>query len=92
MSEPLSGAAALFVGASMPAKRLDILRHALGIRPGQRAFRNHFVTGPGSTDYEHCEALVAAGLMSKRQGSPLSGGDPVYQVTEAGRAAIARTF
>jgi hypothetical protein len=70
-------------------KQRDILRHALGFgrrtRPG---WRNHFVTGPGSDDYADCEALVAAGLMTKRSGGPLSGGDPVYRVTDAGQDAL----
>lgn len=64
------------------------MRHALGLGRGGREFRNHFVTGPGTTDYPHCEALVVAGLMRRREGNPLSGGDPVYSVTEAGRAAL----
>lgn len=69
------------------AKRNEILRHALGIRkPGGKSTRNHFVTGPGSTDYDDCEALVAAGLMTKRMGNELTGGDPVYFVTTQGIA------
>ena len=64
----------------------DILRHALGLGRGDREYRNHFVTGPGSTDYPHCEALVAEGLMSRREGHHLSGGDPIYSVTEAGKS------
>ena len=34
-----------------------------------------------------CEELVGAGLMTKRPGHALSGGDPVYTVTEAGKMA-----
>ncbi|MGH8750883.1 MAG: hypothetical protein ACREUV_04180, partial [Burkholderiales bacterium] len=49
------------------------------------SYRSHFVTGIGSTDYDDCEALVDQGLMVKRQSSSLSGGDPVYLVTDAGR-------
>jgi hypothetical protein len=75
----------------LPATERDILRHALGLGRGDREYRNHFVTGPGSTDYPHCESLVAAGLMTRREGSPLSGGDPIYSVTEAGRAALRQT-
>ena len=74
---------------SISDKQRDILRHALGFgrrtRPG---WRNHFVTGPGSDEYTDCEALVAAGLMTKRSGGPLSGGDPVYRVTDAGMDAL----
>ena len=73
----------------MNAEQKDILRHALGLGRGSREYRNHFVTGKGSTDYPHCEALVAAGLMQRRPGHPLSGGDPIYWVTESGRAALA---
>ncbi len=64
----------------------DILRHALGVGRGRTAgWRNYFCTGPGSDNYDDCEALVAAGLMTKRSGGPLSGGDPVYRVTDAGQ-------
>jgi len=66
----------------------EILRHALGVGRGRAGWRNHFVTGPGSTDYADCEALVALGLMKKRSGGPLSGGDPVYSVTDAGESAL----
>ena len=66
----------------------DILRHALGLDRGDREYRNRFVTGPGSTDYTHCEALVAEGLMTRHEGHQLSGGDPIYSVTEAGHIAI----
>jgi hypothetical protein len=78
-------------------KQRDILRHALGVGRGQidrwgkqrsAGWRNHFVTGPGSDDYADCEALVAAGLMTKRGGGPLSGGDPVYRVTDAGEEVL----
>lgn len=66
----------------------EILRHALGLGRNSDAYRNYFVTGPGSDDYADCEALVAAGLMTKRSGGPLSGGDPVYRVTDAGQDAL----
>ncbi len=64
----------------------QILMHALGIRkPNGRPYRNHFVTGEGSDDYPICMALVARGLMVKRKGSELTGGDDVFFVTDAGR-------
>ena len=69
-------------------KQREIMRHALGLNRGNRDCRNHFVTGPGSDDYTHCEELVAAGLMNKRAGNMLSGGDDIYSVTDAGRAAL----
>lgn len=72
----------------MTEEQREIMRHALGLNRGSRKYRNHFVTGPGSTDYPHCEELVAAGLMTKRAGNVLSGGDDIYSVTDAGRAAL----
>lgn len=68
------------------AKRLHILQHSLGVdRYGQgRQYRNHFVTDEGSSDYQHCMALVEAGLMTRRPGNALSGGDDIFIVTRAG--------
>lgn len=76
------------MSATITPEQRDVMRHALGLDSRRPEWRNHFVTGPGSTDYPHCEALVTAGLMDRHEGSPLSGGDPVYSVTEAGRAAL----
>ena len=73
---------------SIDDKQRDILRHALGVGRGPAGWRNHFVTGPGSNDYADCEALVAAGLMTKRRGCQLSGGDSVYRVTDAGHDVL----
>lgn len=76
----------------MTPKQRDIMRHALGYgRRTPPGWRNHFVTGPGSTDYPHCEALVTEGLMRRTEGHKLSGGDPIYSVTEAGRNALRET-
>lgn len=65
---------------------LHILQHSLGLDDyGQgRQYRNHFVTGPGSKDWDACRALVDAGLMVERPGSLLTGGDSVFIVTPAG--------
>jgi hypothetical protein len=73
-------------------RQRDILRHTLGVGVGvgrgRIGWRNHFCTGPDSDDYADCEALVAAGLMTKRSGGPLSGGDPVYRATDAGQDVL----
>lgn len=79
----------------MTSEQHNILRHALGLssvgmRSTDREYRNHFVTGPGSTDYPHCEALVAAGLMRRYEGNQLTGGDPMYVVTDEGKT-VARS-
>lgn len=69
------------------AAQLAILRHALGLRDdgSGRMCRNSFVTDRGGDDYAHCLALVAAGIMTEHPGGPLSGGSPVFTVTELGR-------
>lgn len=73
----------------MTEQQLLILRHSLGIGDdgNGRAYRNHFVTGEGSTDYPSCIALVEAGMMTRRRGDPLSGGDDIFLVTPKGALA-----
>jgi hypothetical protein len=65
---------------------LHILQHSLGVNQyGQgNQYRNHFVTSKGSKDYDGCMELVARGLMTRRAGNALSGGDDVFFVTPAG--------
>ena len=66
---------------------LHILQHSLGLdQYGEgRQYRNHFVTGAGSKDWDACRALVDAGLMTEQKGHPLlTDGDSVFYVTPAG--------
>jgi hypothetical protein len=73
--------------AEPTASQLSVLRHALGLSEDGRGqiCRNHFVTGPGSRDYDDCQALVEAELMTRHEGGALSGGDPIFVVTARGR-------
>ncbi|KWV17183.1 hypothetical protein ATB53_00450 [Xanthomonas translucens] len=66
-----------------------MLRHALGTSDNgkRQSYRNHFVTGEGSTDHPLCMQLVAMGFMARRNGNELTGGDDLFTVTDAGRAA-----
>lgn len=66
--------------------KLHILQHSLGVGDygDKPSHRNHFCTGPGSTDFDNCRALVAEGLMTERSGSAISGGDSIFHVTPAG--------
>jgi hypothetical protein len=67
---------------------LHILQHSLGVDQfgqGER-YRNHFVTGPGSKDYDQCVDLVIRGLMTRRAGNAVTGGDDLFLVTPAGVA------
>lgn len=75
----------------MADRQLEILQHALGLNQyGQGSqYRNHFVTGPGSKDYDDCCALVEAGMMQNKGASPLSGGNDCFVVTRAGISHVA---
>lgn len=70
-------------------RELGVLHHALGLDAYGRGqmYRNHFVTGEASDDHPDCMALVDMGLMTRRPGSPLTGGDALFTVTGAGKAA-----
>lgn len=71
-------------------KHLHILQHSLGLDQYGRGsrYRNHFVTGTGSVDYEDCRSLVQAGLMKDHGSRKIFGGDTLFVVTEAGIAFI----
>jgi len=74
-------------------EHLHILQHSLGLDDyGQgRQYRNHFVTGPGSKDWDACRALTEAGLMTENKGhSLLTDGDSVFYVTPAGIEFVAK--
>lgn len=65
---------------------LHILQHSLGVNQyGQgEQFRNHFCTGPRSTDYQTCKEAVSLGLMVEREKVAMYGGDSVFFVTPKG--------
>jgi hypothetical protein len=69
---------------------LEILQHALGLdRYGcGSGYRNHFVTGPGTPDFEQCRELAAQGLMEDHGVHPMCGGSHLFTVTEAGRRYV----
>ncbi len=76
--------------AALPDAELQILRHALGVGDDglERSYRNHFVTGEDGADHRHCMALVERGFMVRRTGNAITGGDDLFTVTAAGRAAV----
>lgn len=72
----------------MNERLLHILQHSLGVdRYGRGTqYRNHFVAG--FDDLENCRELVRLGFMVERPASVLTGGDPVFFVTDAGKRAM----
>lgn len=65
-----------------------IIRHSLGLNYKKKPYRNHFCTNKGTTDWPDCMALVKSGHMTRRVGNPITGGDDVFSVTDAGKAAV----
>ncbi|MGE4408424.1 hypothetical protein [Pseudomonas sp.] len=72
-------------------QQLAIMRHALGAgeHGWDKPHRNHYVTGPDGRDHATCMELVENGLMARRPGNILTGGDDLFTVTDIGRAAVA---
>ena len=71
----------------MDKKLLHILQHSLGLDQygNGRQYRNHFVTGPGSKDFDDCRALVSEGMMMEgRAPTELTGGMQLFIVTPKG--------
>ncbi|MGH8156613.1 MAG: hypothetical protein ACREPQ_00705 [Rhodanobacter sp.] len=79
--------------AELSSPHLHILQHALGVDTyGQgRQYRNHFVTGEGSSDFDACVQLVNEGLMTRTRGNAITGGDDVFRVTPKGVDYVALT-
>jgi hypothetical protein len=66
----------------MNEQQIALARHALGLPNNRkRSYRNHFVCGPGHTDYENWQQMVANQEAKRRIGSSLSGGDDVFWLT-----------
>jgi hypothetical protein len=66
-------------------KQLEILQHALGVDEYGRGrmYRNHYVGGA-----QDLHPLVTLGLMREYPASELTGGSPLFRVTDAGKMAM----
>lgn len=69
---------------------LHILQHSLGVDHHGRGdqYRNHFVTGPGSVDWNTCQQAVSDGLMSVRESALLPSDSRCFHVTDAGKTYV----
>lgn len=65
----------------------NIMQHAL-CGGTKREYRNHFVTGPGSDDYDTCMGLTERGLMQCHKRSWIM--DSIFIVTDEGRRLLRR--
>jgi hypothetical protein len=73
----------------MTAAERHVLEHSTGWLTRQPLYRNHFCASEGHHDWETIQSLCARGLMRVgRKPSPISGGDTVFVVTDAGVEAL----
>lgn len=77
----------------MDKRLLEILQHSLGLdkygkapRGFQGSTRNHFCAG--GPDVELCRENVAMGYMQEHGSGEITGHDPLFTVTDAGRKAV----
>jgi len=69
---------------------LHILQHSLGVDKyghGEQ-YRNRFVTGPGSKDFNDCNELVGMGMMEDFGVQPMCSGMHCFCVTPKGIDAM----
>lgn len=69
----------------MTPEQLHILQHTLGVDKyglGEQ-YRNHYVGGA-----DECRPLVAMGYMTEHKASEITGGDPLFTVTDKGKKAV----
>lgn len=68
-------------------KQIELARHALGLsRTRHTSYRNHFVTGPGSSDYDDWVMMADDGYAVRRP-YPLAAGDFLFNLTKKGADA-----
>jgi hypothetical protein len=76
----------------MTPRQVELARHALGLPNKRRcSYRNHFVTGPGSTDWGDWQAMVACGTARRHEPRALFGGDYCFVLTRPGAEAALAT-
>ena len=68
---------------------LSILQHALGVDSFGRGemYRNHFVAGPGHSDFDTCMKATHDGLLAHRENEHVVGGH-IFTVTLSGKQYV----
>jgi len=66
----------------MTSAQRDIIAHTQ--KAGQGRLGGYFITGPGSSDFDDCKALVEMGCMVSLGEHPFCS-DTTFQVTQKGR-------
>lgn len=74
----------------MTPAQIGHARHALGLTRQQHSYRNHFVTGPGSKDFDDWVAMVDAGYARRVRAPHLAVSDEYFALTRAGAEAVLR--
>jgi len=74
--------------AKMTDAEYQILKHTLGAdKPNENGefYRNRFVTGKGSDDFEICNELCIKGVFDVRRNVAAFGGDDMFWATDLGK-------
>jgi hypothetical protein len=70
-------------------RQLEILRHALGLDKGTRAYRNAYVASYGTEALKECIKLEDLGLLKEVQAARTKYAC-AFMVTDAGKQAVQR--
>lgn len=65
-----------------------VLAHSTAWESRSPLCRNHFCASEGHDDWATIQALCERGMMQERKGSPLTGGDNLFIVTQLGIQAL----
>jgi len=80
---------------TMTDAEYEILKHTLGVdKPNEKGefYRNRFVTGKGSDDFDVCNELVLKGVFDVRRNVEAFGGDNIYWATDLGKDIATRKW
>ena len=72
-----------------------ILKHTLGADKPQddgSFYRNRFVTGKGSDDFDICQELVLKGVFDVKRNVEAFGGDDIFWATDLGKDIATRKW
>jgi hypothetical protein len=88
---PKRNRSAMSTEPELTEQEKQILRHAL-TGGTKEVYRNHFVAGPGHTDYAACESMAERGLMIKYYSPLLDVDDKYFRCTAEGAAKVGLTL
>lgn len=71
--------------AALTIEQRELARHALGLPNRKKTSnRNHFVCGPGHSDYDNWMSMTENGCARRWASSMMTGGDNLFRLIRAG--------